>query len=182
MKIKEMVILEGKNKITKQHFLVTILFVTWLTACNILFMQLKIHDTWPAFFICIFFFAYGLSPNRVKEIYAGAISGLVFGYFLPIFLGAMAPILGVKIALNIYIALVLFIILILGPVAHTLVNPVSFTYALMCLINIEEIHETIAEWGLMTILGGTLIIGGIYGIVKMLEMITSKHTMSQTGQ
>lgn len=173
--------MEGKNKITRQHFVVTTLFVAWLVTSNILFMVLNIHHTWPAFFICIFFFAYGLNPGRVKEIYAGAVSGLIFGYLLPFYLGVMAPVLGVKAALNVYIALVLFIILILGPVAHTLVNPVSFTYALMCLIHIEEIHEKIVEWGLMTILGGTFIIGGIYGIGAMMKKIESKRSrVSQT--
>lgn len=168
------------NKITKQHFIQTILFAAWLTLCNIIFTEMHIHHTWPAFFICIFYFAFGLNPARVKEIYAGSISGLVFGFLLIPYLGAVSPVLGGAMALHSFIFLVLFIILMLGPVAHTYVNPISFTYALMCLIHVNEIQESIFEWGVMTVIGGSLIIGGIYGITKILNRNTDIDTSSES--
>lgn len=170
--------MKSTAKITKAHLVLSTLFVTWLVICNIIFEELNIHDTWPAFFICIFFFAYELDLKRIKEIFMGATSGLVLGYTIPIVLGTLAPIVGLQIAFNFYLAMVLFLILATKPVAHTILNPVTFTYALMCLLNVEHVMDHAVQWGAIMFLGGSLLIGGIIGIVKML----TKAAQSKASQ
>ncbi len=166
--------MENNTLLSKEHIIRTMLFVIWQTACAIFFHVLHIHDTWPAFFVAIFFFAFGLDVSRLKEIFCGAISGLIFGYFIPIFFTAMTPVVGSDWSLFLYIALAIFIITFFGPVAHTLLNPVSFMYALLCLLNVEKVSEHAVQWGIIMLLGGGLLAGGIYLSAIFVEKYISK--------
>ncbi len=167
--------MSGEGKITKGYLILSVLFVAWLVICNVILTDIfKIHDTWPAFFICIFFFAYELNTGRLKEIFLGAVSGLIIGYTIPIALDMLTPVLGASLGFNLYLAVVLFIIIGSKPIAHTYLNPVTFTYALMCLINVTRVHDHIIEWGVIMLLGGALLVAGLLGVVKVLSKTSGK--------
>ncbi|UGA53664.1 hypothetical protein [Vibrio sp. VB16] len=166
------------TKITKGYLILASLFVVWLVICNIIFVDIfKIHDTWPAFFICIFFFAYELKMERLKEIFIGATSGLIIGFTIPICLDFLSNFLPFIVAFNLYLGVVLFIIIGTKPVAHTYLNPTTFTYALMCLISFQNgivIKDQIFGWTATMLLGGALLIVGLVAVIKVLTRTTQK--------
>ncbi|HKK95139.1 MAG TPA: hypothetical protein VJ916_02285 [Anaerovoracaceae bacterium] len=153
----------------KEHLIRTISFVTWLVICTVIFHKLQIHATWPAYLVVIFFFNSHFDISNLKSIFGGGAMGLVLGYTFPTILGTLTPVMGPEYAFYALIAITLLIILGLGPVAHYLFNPVTFAYSLLALINIGEVQEQFFVWLTTHFIGGALCIGGIYGVVKMMN-------------
>ncbi len=170
--------MKAKTGISKMHLIMSVIFTIWLVICNVVFETLKVEDTWPAFFICIFFFAYELDNSKIKEIFLGGITGLLIGYTIPIGLSILIARFGQQVGFNTYLALVIFVIIVSKPVAHIWLNPVTFTYALMCLLNLEHVTEMAIVWGATLVLGGALIVSGIAGTVKVVTSSTTSKSVA----
>ena len=149
------------------HLTRTLMLVTGLMLSTIIMHEVHI-SAWPVFLAVIFFFAHGFDTSKIKTIMLGGAVGLILGYGLSIFLPLSIELFGSSVGYYLVIAVTLFIVIIMGPIAHDWFNYVGFCYALLCLLFLSQVQENIGYWMGTHLVFGSLLIGTMYLVVYKL--------------
>jgi|GEM_PF-6753881 len=161
--------------ITRTHMLMTLLFTVFLIVSFVSFHKLHIIDTWPAMFAIFYFFIFEFKKEKIITIFAGAFVGLLIGLALPSAMGCLVPIFGAENSLYLFVGIAIFFVILLGPVAPALFNPITFTYAYLSVINAKSIPSNWLNWLLLMIVGGGILVGGIYGLNCLLRKLGNSN-------
>lgn len=115
------------------HFRIVLLF--WILFCNLILQLMDISCGWVIFIsnIMLFTMSGDIRKNFVS-VELGGLTGLVFAYISISFITVISPVLGQIAGVMVPLSLVLFIIIILGPVKPELLNNTSFAYFTCALI------------------------------------------------
>ncbi|MFY9257378.1 MAG: DUF1097 family protein [Dethiobacteria bacterium] len=157
----------------KETAIVGLIVAAWLVVTLVILSLFGISQGWPAFLTLIFFFEAGAKTENLKNIFVGAVVGILLGAALHLLGGALAPALGVDLALLLIVFVIVFLIIFLGDVAHMFFN--NYTFCYFCVSTIFSEPATL-EWLAVLLLGGLFFTGGILGIIKLI--IRDKETQS----
>lgn len=142
-------------------FVVALMVVITLVVLGIF----KIKSGWPAFLTLLFFFESGAKTENLKNIFCGAVVGLLLAGALPYAVKTLVPSLGLEPAILLVVFIIVFLIVGLGDIAHMFFNNYAFVYFTVASIFPKQ---TTLEWSLVTLLGGLLFTGGSLGLLKLL--------------
>jgi len=139
---------------------------------------LKVHHTWPAFFIMIFFFLGGANVQNLPKIMIGAITGLLFGFLLLMAAVPAMTALGPTLGLLACVFVVIFLFVAMGVFIPHMFNDYAFAYFTIALIFAGEaatmapaaIVKEYVTWGLTALLGG----GGILACIIICVSLARK--------
>jgi hypothetical protein len=161
------------KKATKPELIVTSCILLWIFIVNVACVILRVNS-WPMFFVTIFFFLLGGDKKNIPTIFCGGALGLLLALLLAVGLAAFGEGLG---AFAVIIFIELAIIILGGTVAPLFCNNIAFAYLTAATIHLGKTvynGEALVDplQGLLMnfvvlIVGGAIILGGsllAYGI------------------
>lgn len=155
-----------QNKGFKKETLIAAFVVALMVVITLVVLGIfKIKSGWPAFLTLLFFFESGAKTENLKNIFCGAVVGLLLAGALPYAVKALVPALGLEPAILLVVFIIVFLIVGLGDVAHMFFNNYAFIYFTVASIFPKQ---ATLEWLLVTLLGGLLFTGGSLGLLKLL--------------
>ncbi len=165
-------------KAKKEQVIPSIFVFLWILVINLITPLITVVPAWPMFLVSIFFFVMGEDLKNIKQIFGGGISGIILMYFLSIALLKLQPIWGKEITMFILLAFMLSLIIIGGNFLPIIFNNITFAFLTVGTINLDPvlIHNSCIGWLMMLIIGGTIILGGIFVIVSIVNKIMIKRT------
>jgi len=98
----------------KETAIVGLIVAAWLVVTLVILSLFGISQGWPAFLTLIFFFEAGAKTENLKNIFVGAVVGILLGAALHLLGGALAPALGVDLALLLIVFVIVFLIIFLA--------------------------------------------------------------------
>ena len=154
-----------KRGFKKQTVIIGLIVATWLCVTLFGIQLFGLHDGWPAFLVLLFFFETGAKVEKLKNIFCGGAVGilLALGFFLGV--EFLEPMMGLGTAIFAMVFLIVFLIIVLGDISHTLFNNYAFCYFTVSLIYSEQ---ATLEWLLVLFLGGAFFIGGVWFLMKQI--------------
>ncbi|MGR5222732.1 hypothetical protein ACPV4B_21155 [Vibrio parahaemolyticus] len=139
------------------HFKNTLILVSAMMVGTIIMHELHIVP-WPAFLAVIFYFLFDFDNSKLKMIFSSGVMGLAFGYAFTFLMPAAIQLMGPSLGYYVVLGTALVIVLGLSTVAPTAFNPLTFTYGLLSLLNIQDARAESFTWLItLLILGGFII-------------------------
>lgn len=132
-------------------------------------------QTWPMYFVTIFFFTMGGDTKNIPTIFGGALLGLIMAYVLTMGLNTLAPSIGIVGALVVLLFVILAFIIVGGGFLPVICNNMAFAYMTIATINMELVPSQIFNWIGMLFIGGAVILGGCLVMVKIITGILTKQ-------
>jgi hypothetical protein len=154
----------------KKTLIAAVIVAAWLCVTIVILGIFKIHHVWPALLTLLFFFEKGGDVKNLPNIFVGAVVGLLLAALVPIAVGAIAPTVGVLAGSLIVVFVLVFLIIILGDVAHMFFNNYAFVYFTIALIFGKE--QLTVQWLIVLVAGGIFFTGGILVFAKLLGLST----------
>lgn len=163
-------------KAKKQQVITSVFIFLWILIVNLITPLITEIPAWPMFFVSIFFFVMGEDMKNIKPIFGGGITGIILMYVLSVVLLKMQPVLGEAMTMFILLTLILFLIIVGGNFVPTLFNNITFAFLTIGTINLDPvlIHDSCGGWLGMLVIGGIVILGGIFGIVGIVNKVMVK--------
>lgn len=159
---------------SKPNYLLLFCIATWVIVLNIIIIMLQIPGGWTLFFANIFFFEMGADVKKLKTIFWGGSTGLACAWILAMTEGVLGPVIGGLPALFIVLALIIYIIIVLGPIVPSCFNNVAFAFLTISTINMQQVASGTLSYLIVFIIGGVIMIGGCILILKLFEKVAEK--------
>lgn len=154
-----------KKGFKKETLIAALIIAAWVVVTLLVLGIFKVKSGWPAFLTLLFFFESGAKIENLKNIFCGAVVGLLLAGGLPFAVKALVPSLGLEPAILLVVFIIIFLIVALGDVAHMFFNNYAFVY--FTIASIFPKQATL-EWIIVTVLGGLFFSGGSIGLIKLL--------------
>lgn len=159
-----------KHKMSLKDNTIIALIVSIMVIATVIVLGIfKVSTVWPAFFIMIFFFLGGANIKNLPSIFAGSLFGILMTSGLLVSVAALTPKIGQKPALLLLIFIIIFLLVQLKDVVPLLFNDYAISYFTIALIYAQK--QDPITWGLVTILGGTFLLGGVILLIKLCKKI-----------
>lgn len=129
--------------------------------------------TWPPFMVMIFFFETHMDIKKAPNILVGGLLGILCYVLIRIFVGALAPSIGILTAQLIFICVVVYAIVAFGEILPILFNNYAFMYFLISAVagRIPEPAPNPWLWMAVHAIGGAIFIACIVGIGKLMAAL-----------
>jgi hypothetical protein len=160
------------TRIKKTTFVNALIVSAWLVVTLFLLGLFGIHSGWPAFLAMLFFIEGGKKIERLKSIFMGGTLGLITANVLSKGVVLLTPSLGDRLPAYLLAFAAIFLLIIMEDVSHTFFNSYTFCYFTVALISKEQ-HT--AVWIITLLLGGSFVVGGIVGLMKIINNPTEKR-------
>ncbi|MCG8569093.1 MAG: DUF1097 domain-containing protein [Spirochaetes bacterium] len=157
--------IEEKKRFKKSTLIVGVIVATWLCITLYLLRIFKIEQGWPAFLACLLFFERGGKKEHLKDIFGGALVGILLGLPLLYAINYLTPIIGVTLAILIVVFIIIFLLISLGDILPMFFNNSTFLYFTVALIYGN--NQATLEWLAVLILGGLFYVGGLLILFKL---------------
>jgi hypothetical protein len=156
-----------KPTFDKQRLIFGLYLLVLITALEI--ATGKIHvPAWPAFLAMIFFFVEHMDPKKVPAIVVGGTAGIAsIMLALPI-IGVLAPLLGPELARLAFILILVYAIVAFGEMVPLLFNNYMFMSLTVTGVAVQLPNPNPVLWCAIALVGGTLLIGGVVMIGKIM--------------
>ena len=154
------------KKMSKGEVVLLSSIAAWVMVVNLTLIVLGIGHGWTVFFANIFFFLLGADIRRWKELLFGGLFGLFAAWLLVVSMGILAPALGALPAVAIPLTLIVFFMIVCGPVLPWICNNVAFGFLTIATINMETLVENTLPSMLVFVIGGTVMVGGSYLVLQ----------------
>lgn len=112
----------------------------------------SLSQTWPAFFVVLFYALGGYQLKNLKSIFAGGVTGILMAFCVSLVVPLLAPIIGGLPAGLLVAFVALYLLLILGDLVPVMFNMYAFAYYMVTAAMTPQQPPLV--------LVGTLIIGG----------------------
>jgi len=159
-----------KKGFKKDTLIAAIVVSAWLCVTLIGLGALQIHHAWPALLTLLCFFEKKGDVKNLGNIFAGAAAGLVMAGLAPSAARLIAPVTGAHVGMILIVFTMVFLIIILGDVAHLVFNNYAFFYFTIALIFGRE--QLTIQWLMVLAAGGVFFTGGVLVFAKLLGMST----------
>ena len=140
--------------------------------------ELTLHyfhlPAWPAFMCMIFFFLSHMDTKLIPNIIVGGIFGIVCLIADFMFIKAIAPIIGVEPAKLIFIAILVFLIVAFGEMLPIIFNNYAFTFFIFAGLSSKLPDTNMYVLMGVTLIGGSVMIAGVLGIIKLMGLLMEK--------
>lgn len=128
-----------------------IVCVPIIIICYIMSLM-NLSQTWPAFFVVLFYALGGYQVKNLKSIFAGGVTGILMAFCVSLIVPLLAPMIG-GLPAGLSVAFVaLFLLLVLGDVLPVMFNMYAFAYYM--------VTAAMSPQQSPVLLIGTLLIGG----------------------
>ncbi|HHW40663.1 MAG TPA: DUF1097 family protein [Syntrophomonadaceae bacterium] len=154
-----------KQGFKKETLIAAVVIAAMVVVTLVVLGIFKVKSGWPAFLTLLFFFESGAKTENLKNIFCGAVVGLLLAGGLPLAVKALVPSLGLEPAILLVVFIIIFLIVALGDVAHMFFNNYAFVYFTVASIFPKQ---STLEWIVVAVLGGMLFTGGSLGLLKLL--------------
>lgn len=154
-----------KPGLKKETVFAGLIVAAWLVLTLIILSQFGISQGWPAFLTLLFFFESGTKTENLKNIFVGAVAGILLAAVTPVLVNVLIPVLGPELSVLLVVFVIVFLLIALGDVAHMFFNNYAFAYFTVALIFHQQ---STWEWLAVLILGGVFFTGGILTIIKLM--------------
>lgn len=155
------------KKMSKGEVALLSSIAAWVMVVNIALILLGIGHGWTVFFANIFFFLLGADIRRWKELLFGGLFGLFAAWLLVVSMGVLTPVLGPLAAVVLPLTLIVFFMIVCGPLFPWICNNVAFGFLTIATINMETLVENTLPAMLVFVVGGTVMVGGSYLILRL---------------
>lgn len=166
------------KEVSKQAILTSVLITIWIFVVNVVTPLITTAPPWPMFFVTIFFAVLGNDPKNIKMIALSGGAGILIGFILMTVLGIVAPIFGILPSFLVLLFIALGTIIIGGNWFPLFLNNITFGYLTICAIDIPSIPDMFVSWILMFIIGGVIILGGVFLLGMLAAKICAKDVNS----
>lgn len=162
----------GKKKLfQKKELVFSIILASWICIVNIVLLIFGVKNTWPIFFTTIFFYLQGADEKKVKQIFCGGLFGIFMAWVFVESSSFLAPMVGSLLAAIIPVVLIIFAIIVLGPLAPLLFNTEAFTILTVCTISAELVKANMVQYAVNFIVGGGILLAGAIAISRGVEKV-----------
>ncbi len=152
----------------------------------VLFALEALHlATWPAFVAMILFFVTHENKQEISKIIVGGAFGIVNFFLCMLFVNSTAhyfAIFGKDLAMlapvMIYVAVFVFLIVVLTQLLPWLFNSYAFMYFTVSFADLASFlanHNVWVSWLAVEIVGGTVLIYGVLGVLKLTTNFVKKQ-------
>lgn len=155
------------KKMSKGEVALLSSIAAWVMVVNIALILLGIGHGWTVFFANIFFFLLGADIRRWKELLFGGLFGLFAAWLLVVSMGVLTPVLGPLAAVVLPLTLIVFFMIVCGPLFPWICNNVAFGFLTIATINMETLVENTFPAMAVFVVGGTVMVGGSYLILRL---------------
>lgn len=155
------------KKMSKGEVALLSSIAAWVMVVNIALILLGIGHGWTVFFANIFFFLLGADIRRWKELLFGGLFGLFAAWLLVVSMGVLTPVLGPLAAVVLPLTLIVFFMIVCGPLFPWICNNVAFGFLTIATINMETLVENTLPAMAVFVVGGTVMVGGSYLILRL---------------
>lgn len=159
---------------SKPNYLLLFCIATWVIVLNIIIIIMQIPAGWTLFFANIFFFQMGADVKNLKSIFCGGTTGLICAWILAMAESVLGSVIGIMPALFIVLALIIYVIIVLGPLVPSCFNNVAFAFLTISTINMNKVASETLSYLVVFIVGGAIMIGGCILISKWFANSKSK--------
>jgi len=154
------------KKMSKGEVALLSCIAAWVMVVNLTLIILGIGHGWTVFFANIFFFMLGADIRRWKELLFGGLFGLFAAWLLVMAMGVLSPAAGALLGVAIPLTLIVFFMIVCGPIFPSICNNVAFGFLTIATINMETLVENTIPSMLVFVIGGTIMVGGSHLIVQ----------------
>ncbi len=154
------------GKLTKEQAGLLSSIAGWVIIVNVALLVLGISHGWTLFFANIFFFMLGADIKRWKELLFGGLFGLASAWLFAQAMGILTPVIGVLPAVVLPLALIIFFMIVCGPIFPSICNNVAFGYLTIATINMDTLIADTVPAMIVFVVGGTIMVGGAWLILR----------------
>lgn len=154
-----------ENKMKKFGNYYRIAIWAWVIIANIIIYFAHIEHSWLIFIgnIMMFIMPGDNQWKKFADVMCGATVGMLITLLLLILIGKVSPVLGEFAGFIIPLAIGMFLLIYLHPLAPTFLNNVGFAYLVVCAISPEIFISNALQYFLILLIGG-----GIFNAVCIL--------------
>ena len=163
-----------KNRLIFGVFLVIFIIITTVIAGHF-----KI-PLWPAFIVMIFFFETHMNKKKIPNILIGGLFGMANLIIIKYFLQLLAPSLGIKMGVLLYVLIFVYAIITFGEIIPVLLNNYAFMFFTVVGATYKVPNFNLYLLMAVEIIGGALFIAGILGILKIVTAMAVRRVAKAT--
>ncbi|MDL2289391.1 hypothetical protein LJB83_01355 [Clostridia bacterium OttesenSCG-928-F22] len=148
------------GKLDKQRAITLSVIACWVILINGIAIALNMPVKWPISMSGIFYFALGGTPDKAPHVFLGGCLGIGFACLLVFLTQLGAPYIGRYVSTMIPLAIMIFSIIVFGPVIPFLFNRATFAFMTISCINTSILHANALLYIAVFLIGGGITVGG----------------------